>query len=176
MNEHHYQRIDKGVKRPKPNRMPRAALSGQYLSPIAPERKQEIIEAAYQGLASGLTTDQLGERYGISGRAIRYWLLNDDKAEQARKAMVDQELARTGEEIRLATEPLPLARAREEFRYWAWIAERRDSARYGQKQEVTVLQGDLGERLRRARERVIEHSPDTDSAQVIESKPEIADR
>ena len=33
--------------------------------------------------------------------------------------------------------PLRLARAREEFRAWSWIAERREARLYGQKQEVT---------------------------------------
>jgi hypothetical protein len=66
--------------------------------------------------------------------------------------MVDQELTRTGEEIREATEPLPLARAREESKYWQWIAERRDSQRYGQKQEVSISI-DLGSALQRIVER-----------------------
>ena len=48
------------------------------------------------------------------------------------------------------------ARAREAFRAWSWIAERRLPSYFGQKQEITHVSADLGDRLRRARERVIE--------------------
>ncbi len=143
-NEAHV-RIDEGIKRGKRrqvNRMPRASLSGQYLSPVTPQRKQQIIQAALVGLAQGLTTDQIGEANGITGRALRYWLLDDEQAEQARRSMINQELARTGEDLRqakYADSPLPLACAREEARYWMWIAERREARLYGPKQEVTHL-------------------------------------
>lgn len=133
-------RIDEGIKRGprKAKTIPKAALSGMFISPHSPELRQTVTQRAPELLAAGLTTNEIGAQYGIPGRTIRYWLINDDNAEQARKSMVDQELTRTGEEIRAATEPLPLARAREEARYWMWIAERRDSQRYGQKQELTV--------------------------------------
>ena len=132
-------RIDEGIARgPRKKHPPKAARTGMFICQVSPERKQEIIKGALTGIAQGQNSEAIGATYGVPGRTIRYWLLNDDKAEQARKCLVDQELARCGEEIRDAQEPLPLARAREEFRYWSWIAERRDSARYGQKQELTV--------------------------------------
>jgi len=149
-------RIDRGVKRGKRapksdiDRKPIASLSGHYRPPIDPIRKQEIINAAYGLMVAGKTTEEIGTEYGISGRCLRYWLINDDKAEDARKAMFDQELVRTGEEIREATEAIPLARAREGFRYWSWMAERRDSARYAQRQAMDLnVNIDLGSALQR---------------------------
>ena len=50
---------------------------------------------------------------------------------------------------------MPLARAREGFRAWSWIAERREARLFGQRHDVTITHIDLGDRLRRARERVI---------------------
>lgn len=135
-------RIDEGVKRgPRPKRThpPKAALTGMFLCSVEPDRKKMIIADAHNGIASGLNTDQIGQRHGIPGRTLRYWLLNDDDADKARKALIDQELARVGEEMKeakTATSPLPLACAREEFRYWSWMAERRDAKRYGVQQQA----------------------------------------
>ena len=154
-------RIDEGIKRgPRRqiNRQPKAALTGQYLSPVTPERKQQIIEAALLGLAAGLSTDQIGEQHGITGRALRYWLLDDERAQRARLAMINQELARTGEDLRAAKHadsPLPLACAREEFRYWSWIAERREARLYGPKQEVTHQTADMSALLQAVSERLL---------------------
>lgn len=56
-----------------------------------------------------------------------------------------------------ASDALSLARAREQLRSAQWDLERVFSRIFGPKQELTIeLTGDLGERLRRARERVIE--------------------
>lgn len=147
MSQEAHVRIDEGVRRgPRKqiDRRPKAALAqardGKLISSYPPELRQQVTEAAHKDLASGLTTCQIGERFGVPGSTVRYWLLNDDKAEQARKAMVDQEIARTGEEMRAANDPLSLARAREEARYWMWIGERRDSARYGNRLAVESKQ------------------------------------
>ena len=140
-------RIDAGIKRgPRKqiDRRPKAALAqardGKLISQYPPELRQQVTEAAYPQLAGGLTTDQIGAQFNVPGSTVRYWLLNDDKAEIARKAMVDQEIARTGEDMRVAADPLALARAREEARYWMWIGERRDSARYGNRLAVESKQ------------------------------------
>ena len=163
-------RIDEGIKRKPKKHPPKAARTGMFMPTVTPEQKQIILKATYEGLARGLNTNELGEHFGIPGRTIRYWLINDDNAHEARKALVDQELVRCGEEIRDAQEPLPLARAREEFRYWSWIAERRDAQRYGQKQELTITRVDLGDRLRRARERVIVDNSTETGDKLGESK------
>ena len=145
-NEAHV-RIDEGIKRGKRQRVdrhPRAALTGQYVSPFSPTQKAAIIEDWLISIQAGQSTTQVAERYGITARAIQYWLLSDERAEQARAHLIAGELARTLDDLRAPTEtvedsPLRLARAREEFRAWAWIAERREARLYGPKQEVTHL-------------------------------------
>jgi len=136
-------RIDDGLTRkPKINRKPRARDEDGRLLPVhTPEKRQEVITDAVEALRCGETTDEIGKRHGVSGRTVRYWLLGDERAEQARGFMIAAELARTLEDLKeakYADSPLPLACAREEFRAWSWIAERREARLYGQKQEVNV--------------------------------------
>jgi hypothetical protein len=101
------------------------------------DQRQAIITQSYDRLRAGEPTDQIAASYGLSGRTLRHWLLDDPQADQARRTLINGELARTLDEMRCANDPLPLARAREEFRAWSWIAERREARLYGQKQEVT---------------------------------------
>lgn len=158
MNEHHYQRIDKGTKRDYralARSRPRSA-DGTFL-PIDPEKRARIVAETPERIRQGQTTTQIAKEHGIPARTLRSWLLGDELVENARGEFLAQELTAQIEAIENATEPLPLARAREAFRAWSWIAERREARLYGQKQEHThVVIDDLGDRLRRARERVIE--------------------
>ena len=138
-------RIDAGIKRgprKQVDRRPKAALTGMFISKHSPEERQELIRQAQEAIMAGETTDQFAQRKGISGRTVRYWLLDDPATELvARRALINGELVRTLEEMREAkhsNSPLPLACAREEFRAWSWIAERREARLYGQKQEVTL--------------------------------------
>jgi hypothetical protein len=156
-------RIDDGVKRgprKKVDRQPKAAKTGQYMSCVPAERRKAIVQDSYLALVAGETTDQIAARHGIPGRTLRHWLLDDPEAHDARRILINGELTRTLEEMREAknaSSPLPLACAREEFRAWSWIAERRESKLYGQRTHNTVeVVSDLGDRLRRAKERVID--------------------
>ena len=150
-------RIDAGIPRGPRGKVDRNPKAGTFLSAYSLETRQRAAEDAIESLERGETTEQIAQRHNLPGRTLRAWLLADDRADIARGRMISYELARTLSDIGEATEPLPLARAREEFRAWPWIAERRESRLYGQKQEVTVTHNtDLGERLRRARERTIE--------------------
>ena len=55
-----------------------------------------------------------------------------------------------------------VSRAREGFKAAAWFAEREFPHRWGRTDKLQVEHiGDLGERLRRSKERVIEHDPHT---------------
>lgn len=137
-------RIDAGIKRgPRKqiDRRPQAALAqgrdGKLISSYPPELRIEVVQTAYKLLAEGKTTNEIGQQFNVPGSTVRLWLLNDDKAQEARRMMVEQELSRTAEGMRFAEDPLALARAREEGRYWQWIAERRDPQRYGQRLAVT---------------------------------------
>ena len=132
-------RIDEGIKRgPRPARKERIRKPDGSFLPADPELKNRIIQDAITALQRGETTDDVGMRHGVSGRAVRAWLIGTPEAEIARGYLISSQLARTIDEIKDADAPMPLARAREEFRAWSWIAERRESRLYGQKQEVKV--------------------------------------
>ena len=137
-----HKRIDAGIKRgPRKqiDRRPKAALTGQFISKTPEPLKQQILEDCLASMLQGETSDQIAARHGIPGRTLRYWLLDDPRADQARRQLINGELTRTLEEMREAKDsdsPLPLACAREEFRAWSWIAERRESRLYGQRLAV----------------------------------------
>lgn len=166
MTEAH-SRIDKGIKRPRKTapvpRNVKDERSGRYLAKIPDDIRSKIIEEASLAIQQGEHThaamDALGAKYGVSGRTVRTYLLADERAEKARGLLINGELARSLDEMRLADAPIPLARAREEFRAWSWMAERRESRLYGQKQELKVeVNVNLADRLIRARERVIHNA------------------
>lgn len=142
---------------------PRSA-DGSFL-PIDPARRARIVAETPERIRRGQTTTQIALEHGIPPRTLRSWLLGDETVENARGEFLAQELSIQIEAIENADSPLPLARAREAFRAWAWIAERREARLYGPKQEVTHITADLGERLRRARERVVNS---VDNSGVIE--------
>lgn len=105
------------------------------------------------------TTSQIAASYGVARKSMVAWLRETCPEEwknvQVIRALLKKEDA--DEALEAAADALSLARARELLRSGQWDLERLDSRNYGQKQEVTMtVQTDFGERLRRARERVIE--------------------
>jgi len=129
-------RIDKGIPRPKVDRTPKAVSTGIVVRKTQAER-MVIIEDTYKRLEDGESTDSIGASHGVPGSTLRFWLLDDPKATKARLSLVNGELVRTMTDMKEAADPLALARAREEFRAWSYVAERRHPDLYGQKQEVT---------------------------------------
>ena len=142
----------------KPKRIQQRDPKTKRYLPIMPaDQRNAIIEDALESLKRGERTEDIGERHGLTGACIRQWLLADDRADQARGVYFAGELAKARDEIQGARDPLSLARARESFRAVAWLAERRNARQWGQQSHVTIEQvGDLGDRLRRARERTID--------------------
>ena len=166
-------RIDAGIPRGAKRQMRREALKqprtakGVFLSNLDPAMRAEIVLEAPERILRGETTTQIAQSYGIPSSTIRSWLIGNEQAEQARGAMLAMELSMQLEAIEQASDPLALARAREAFRAWSWIAERRESRLYGQKQEVNhtgtvtianALQG-ISERRLQAN-RIIDLPPD----------------
>ena len=139
MNEHHYQRIDKGMKRQMRQEARRRPISpeGRFLPCVSPEKRLEVILSVPEALRSGETTTQIAERHGINPRTLRSWLIGESAPEEARGEFLSHEIIARAEQIDLADHPLPLARAREAFKAWSWIAERRENRLFGQKQEIT---------------------------------------
>ena len=103
-------------------------------------------------------SDSLGVSHDAVGKMLRK--LDHDAYRQARTIGITANLHKSRRAITEAKQQgdaVALAGAREEFRADAWFAEREAPEIYGQRTHHTVEQvGDLGERLRRARERVIQ--------------------
>ena len=167
-------RIDEGIDRPQYPQAPMArALEGQsWTIPTKLDPDQILLDYLIAGKTSGIAL-----QYGLRRGALTRWLQSvrprEWKEIQIIRALCTKE---DGEEaIYDAATALQLARARELVRSAQWNLERLDPANYAPKQEVTVKdERDLGDRLRRARERVIEGEvvksvalPQT--AQLIES-------
>lgn len=160
MTEAHV-RIDEGVKRGprrKPSDVERQARNeaGKFLTRYSPETKQKAVDQALTAIECGARVDDIADKHNIPRSTLYSWLVGTDAA-KLRTQFFDGQTMRNLVEIRAAETPLDLARAREELSGWLKVAAVRDPSSFGPKQHVTVEHtGDLGERLRRARERVIE--------------------
>lgn len=98
--------------------------------------RQEIIKAAIPQLIQGISTEVIAKPYGITGRTLRNWLISSPEAEEARAQFLTDKIMDCGEALEQADDNFPLARARELFKYWSWIAERRLPSRFAPKQEI----------------------------------------
>lgn len=136
-------RIDDGLKRGKRQmrqdaRKQPKSKNGTFLSSIDPEKRSSIILEAPERILKGETTTQIAQSYNIPPSTLRAWLIGNQDAEAARGAMLAQELMIRAEDIDNATDPLSLAQAREGFKAWSWLAERRESRLYGMKSETKI--------------------------------------
>lgn len=115
------------------------------------------VEAALDEIASGTLSKQIAARYNVTPRGLRYKLAQHPMykeaiAEQAHSIVEDamEEIMTVG-----VDDALPIARARAKVDAAFKYAKAHNSA-YADKSQVEVTHVDLGERLRRAKERVIE--------------------
>ena len=156
-NEAHI-RIDEGVKRGSPTYQHPPAVRPQE-GPgwtIPPDLNPDDIITAY---LTEQTTSGIALRYGLRRAALTRWLQKvrpeEWKEVQVIRALCTKEDGT--EQLYDAANALQLARARELRRASEWDLERLDSKNYGPHITQTVeFTGDLGDRLRRSRERVIE--------------------
>ena len=159
-------RIDRGIprgKRPpkvKPSDLERRARdeAGKFLTSYTPEIKQRALEHALVAVEAGARVDDIADQHGVPRSTLYSWLIGDERTAKLRTQFFDGQAARNLVEIRHAPSPLDLARAEKELSGWIKVAERRDPKAWAQKQELTIddKRSDLGDRLRRSRERVIE--------------------
>ena len=181
-------RIDEGIKRGPRHRTappnPTDKATGRFLPAVSIEQRRTILGAAIHDLRMGSTTEEIAAQHSISPRTLRHWLIADESANEARAEFLTGKVVQCAEQIEEADGPLPLARAREAFRSWSWLAERRNSQMFGPKQEVTVdvrvsIESSVLEdadallsryRGERVTERVIEHNADShDMTQSVTS-------
>ena len=106
------------------------------------------------------STEVIAKDYGVTRQALGQFLLRhaeeDWKEAQVARAIARKEKAE--DDIENAKDPLELAKARELLKAAQWDLERVCRRIYGQDHNfnLTLNIGDLGDRLRRARERVID--------------------
>ena len=108
------------------------------------------------------STGSIAASLGITRQALSAYLLKH--AEEAwKEAQVAKAIARkekAEEALEVAKDPLALAQARELLKSAQWDLERVCRRIYGQDHNINItVNADLGERLRRARERVIDAKP-----------------
>ena len=118
-------------------------------------------------LSDESTLDIAGS-YGVTRQALNLFLLKhaeeDWKDAQVGRALARKEKAEDA--IDQATDPLQLARGREMLKSAQWDLERVCRRIYGQELNVNhTISADLGDRLRRARERIVN---------VLENEPQTA--
>jgi len=149
-------RIDEGVKRGPRN---------QRSTPIKPQDGQSAVipadldpDAVLDLYLTAETTSSIAVQLGVRRHTLVRWLRAQRpeqwKSAQAIRALIRKEDGEDG--LQAARDALSLARAREQLRAGQWELERLDRE-YAVQQHVTVeLTGDLGDRLRRSRERVVD--------------------
>ncbi len=155
-------RIDEGVKRgprrlPPPN--PRDPDTGQMLPLIPYHERQIAIQNAAHRVSQGEPLKDIAADIGVTMQCLSLWLLDEcpDEYRTAQRRGLIQRIIIADKALEDASGPLDLARAREQARFARWDAERRLPKLFGQHQHITLeLTGDLGDKLRRAKERTVD--------------------
>lgn len=113
-----------------------------------------------QRYLSDQSSEDIARDYGCTRQALARFMLNhaEEGWKEAQVARAIARKERAEDDLETAADPLSLASARERLKAAQWDLERVCRRVYGQdRAQVHVHIMDLGERLRRARERVIEH-------------------
>lgn len=107
------------------------------------QTKQTALSIAKQMISNGATLDEVADKTEIGKPTLRMWLtaLGDEYAD-IRKDYVDNLLTTAIERIDESQDFLSLARAKQQWVYSTWIAERRDS-RYSPVQQQVAVQVNL---------------------------------
>ena len=164
----------------------RHPVTRQYLSAHTDDRKREIIKEVQDLILDGKTMAECAQECGIPLSTLKLWIhsLGGDEYKSIRTAWLDGMLIAAQDAIdsqESLDHPLALARAREQWRYATWYAERRDPARYGTTQQLqpsalptlTIIMSNDNKQLATA-ERVIDsldvstHTQDNRNAFTVE--------
>lgn len=140
INEHHYQRIDKGQPRSKyPVIPPRSNLAKNPLKDLPEARRAEIATQVIARYLHGEQVAAMAQEFDTSDVTLYALLLRDHESEwkDAQTARALARLERENQRLESAPDPLSLARARELVRSAQWELERLLNRIFGQKQEVT---------------------------------------
>lgn len=146
-----HSRMPRKLSRLTLRRREKEAIGGVHvLSEVDPQ-------AVIQRYLAGETIKNMAAQYGVSRIGMYHFLLrncpDDWMAAQKARAFAMKE---GGEELIVdAQDPLELGKGREQLRAGQWDLERVARKEYGRDEpQVTINMIDLGDRLRRAKERV----------------------
>ena len=114
---------------------------------------------------------EIAKEYGVSRVAMYSFLMRNVHAEwieaQRGRAIANKEMYE--EDLEESTNPIEIAKARELLRAAQWDLERVDRKTYGRdEQTININVTDLGDRLRRSRERILESN--VTNTQLLEQK------
>jgi hypothetical protein len=147
--------------------MPSEATS--TLKPLSTQQQGEAVrepKKALERIKRGEGLRSLGKSLGLSQEGVRKWLFREvgpEYVEMQTDGLVER-IVHADRLLEAARDPVDITRAREMARFARMDLERRRPHLYGQRTHVTVENvGDLADKLRRARERVIEHEPVADT-------------
>src|SRR5262249_24846047 len=136
------------------------------LEPFSPGRAGVLEDASaervlpvLQRYVAGESLQTLAAETGVHRATLYRWMLAYEGGEYEGiiTATLVRRIAEADKELDEACDPCDIARAREKARYARMDYERRRPHLYGQRTHVTVeTAGNLGDRIRRARERDIE--------------------
>lgn len=148
----------------KPSTSPRLverklSIAKRPLGQISQEERTKIATEVLDRYIGGEQVAAMAEEYNTSDVTIYALILREHEDAwvdiQRARALARLERAQTGLEV--AQDALSLARAREQVRSAQWELERLLKRLYGQEQNINInINSDLGDKLRRARERVID--------------------
>ena len=120
--------------------------------------REEIISL----VATGAYLPDIARKFGIKAPAISQQLAKDPEYQAAREIALETRLENREKQLEDAPPIMAeISRASALIRQAQWRCEREAPHRWGQRShvDVTVRDGDLGDRLRRATSRTIEHEP-----------------
>lgn len=133
------------------------SVAKRPMSDLSEEERSKVANEVLDGYIRGDQVANMAPKYGVSDVTIYALLLREHEEAwvniQRARALARYERSIT--DVEEAPDALSLARAREKLRSAQWELERLLKRLYGQDQTITHVVVDLGDRLRRARERVI---------------------
>lgn len=120
---------------------------------VIPDINEQIIAR----ISAGKSLQAIADEYGVSAVAILKRAEAHPEYRPALRTSLRLLLQRRERDLECAPDNVSVTRADRLLGHARWLAERCDPESFGQRTHVTVENvGDLGERLRRARERTIE--------------------
>ena len=139
-------------------------------SGVVAKHRELVLDAIQSGMRLSDVATLLGlKTHGAISNALR----DDPEYLTAREVGVESRMELRERELEAAEDSVSVARARELLSHSRWRAEREFPDRWGQRNQLKVEHvGDLGERLRRAQQRV--RDARTIDGEVLRDSPAIA--